>query len=87
MIRRSRTEENIEAQTQAMFTRVLSGWALDLLELRRTGLIVPSARDGAPDPVMPAWSEQFDGSVMHDRRWPTPGIVGRLQWHPTRRAA
>jgi hypothetical protein len=87
MIRRLETEKQIEAQTQAMFARVLSAWAMDLLELRRTGLIVPSARSGAPDPVMPVWSNQDNSFAVRDTCWPTPGIAGRLQWRPARRAA
>jgi hypothetical protein len=87
MTRHLGTEKRIEAQTRAMFARVLSAWAMDLLELRRTGLIVPSARAGAPDPVMPVWSNQDNSLALRDTCWPTPAIAGRLQWRPARRAA
>jgi hypothetical protein len=87
MTRRLGTENRIEAQTQAMFARVLSAWAMDLLELRRTGLIVPSDRKGATDPVMPVWSDRNNTLAIRDTCWPTAGIAGRLQWHPARRAA
>jgi hypothetical protein len=69
-----------------MFARVLSSWALDLLELRRTGLIVPSARDGAPDPVMP-----FPGEAVprpsEDLRWAIHPSAATARWQPQRRAA
>jgi hypothetical protein len=87
MTRRSGTENRIEAQTRAMFARVLSAWAMDLLELRRKGLIVPSDRKGAADPVMPVWADQDNSRVVRDTCWPTSGIAGRLQWRPARRAA
>ncbi len=87
MTSRLGTEKQIEAQTQAMFARVLSAWAMDLLELRRTGLIVPSERTGAPDPVMPAWSNQDNSLPLRDTCWPAPGIAGKLHWRPARRAA
>jgi hypothetical protein len=81
-----RSKRGLEDQTRAMFTRVLSGWAMDLMELRRTGLIVPSARDGAPDPVMPSSSGEA-GSLALDRCWPSPGVAASLRWQPSRRAA
>ena len=81
----SQSENRIQDQTRAMFTRVLSGWAMDLLELRRTGLIVPSAREGAPDPVMPSADDHRPLTL--DRRWPTAGVESSLQWRPARRAA
>ena len=81
----STPEERIQAQTRAMFTRVVSGWAMDLLELRRTGLIVPSAREGVADPVMP--SAEDHGPLTLDRFWPTRDVAASLHWRPARRAA
>jgi hypothetical protein len=79
--------QRIEDLTRAMFTRVLSGWAMDLLELRRTGLIVPCARDGGSEPVMPSWSEARTGPLTLDRRWPASDVAASLQWQTRRRAA
>ena len=69
-----------------MFARVLSGWAMDLLELRRTGLIRPSARDGAPDPVMPFPSDAESGP-REDLRWAIHPAAAVAQWQPKRKAA
>ncbi len=79
-------QTRIEDQTRAMFTRVLSGWAMDLLELRRTGLIVPGARDGSGEAVMPAWPGDQSGPLTMDRCWPADARSA-LRWRPTRRAA
>ena len=82
---RGPSPESIQAQSRAMFARVLSGWTLDLLELRRTGLIVPGARDGAPDPAMPFPREE--NLTLTDARWPARPAAALPRWKPQRRAA
>jgi hypothetical protein len=74
----------IETQTKAMFTRVLSGWALDLLELRRSGLIVPGQREGTPDLVTPDFGDR--PSLNHSLRWRSD-VASALRWRPQRSAA
>lgn len=69
-----------------MFARVLSGWAMDLLELRRTGLIVPSARDGAPDPAVP-FPRHAQPGIVNDLRWAIHPGAATARWRPQRRAA
>jgi hypothetical protein len=69
-----------------MFARVLSGWAMDLLELRRTGLIVPGERDGTPDPVMP-FPREAAVSPRDDLRWAIHPSAAAARWQPQRRAA
>jgi hypothetical protein len=86
MSRLPQSKRGIEDQTRAMFTRVLSGWAMDLMELRRTGLIVPSAREGTPDPVMPSPGRD-SGSLTMDRCWPARDVAASLRWQTGRRAA
>src|SRR5436305_15192458 len=47
--------------TRALFRRYLSGWAMDLLELRRRGLDRPCMRDGAgAGPVSPGHTSDHD---------------------------
>jgi hypothetical protein len=43
-------------RTGAMFRRYLSGWTMDLLELRRRGLDQPSLRGGSNKPATPGLS-------------------------------
>jgi hypothetical protein len=40
-------------RTRAMFRRYLSGWTMDLLELRRRGLDRPCQRQGSGEPAAP----------------------------------
>jgi hypothetical protein len=86
MSRLAKSPDRIQARTRAMFAHVLSGWAMDLLELRRTGLIVPCARDGTPDPVMPfpRGSAPRPGA---DLRWAIHPAAAVARWRPERRAA
>jgi hypothetical protein len=83
---RGHCPETIQAQTRAMFARVLSAWTLDLLKLRRTGLIVPSAREGAPDPAMPFPREEKCLSLT-EAHWPARPAAALPRWKPQRRAA
>ena len=67
----------IEAQARAMFTRVVACWAMDLLELRRSGLIVPSTRGGSPDLVTPKGRSRGESP-----RWGGRGVATALRWRP-----
>lgn len=42
-----------EQLARVMFERVLAGWAMDVLALRRRGLDSPSSRTGSGRPVAP----------------------------------
>jgi len=59
---------------------------MDLLELRRSGLIVPCARDGVPDPVMPFSLEPVT-NPGGDLRWAIHPGAAVARWRPERRAA
>lgn len=66
-----------------MYARVLSQWALDLLELRRQGLDQPTARTGDDDFVTPLL-----GPSLASHGWDTARAPGELlAWRPARRAA
>jgi hypothetical protein len=64
-------QAHIEAQS--MFHRVVTGWAMDALALRRQGLDRPSARDGHTPGLAP-------GRV--GRMVITPGPVPAIRWRP-----
>ena len=79
-----RPDTQIQTKARTMFTRVLAGWASDLMELRRSGLIVPSAREGSADPVMPDWG---GAPSLRGPQWASHDVAGSLKWKPARRAA
>lgn len=71
------------ARARKMFARVLSQWAMDLMELRRTGLDAPVVRDGSADLVTPSLRAGAFGG-----RWSKGTTSGLLAWRaPGRRAA
>jgi len=71
-----------------MYAKVLSQWAMDLLELRRTGAIVPSSRRGDPDLVCPRpFSLDSAGTCQAATRWAFGRPESLLRWQPSRRAA
>lgn len=65
-----------------LYARAMSQWALDLLHLRREGLLAPSARGGSPDHAPPALA-------FHPATAPGPTRAERalLHWRPVKRAA
>lgn len=66
----------IEDQARAMYRRVLSGWAMDALTLRRKGLDRPCARKGSRrHALMPGET----GGPLDDRRW-TPAGAEAAWW-------
>jgi hypothetical protein len=58
---------------QSMFHRVVTGWAMDTLALRRQGLDRPSARGAKAAGITP-------GRV--DRMVITPGPAPAIRWRP-----
>ncbi|HYF14321.1 MAG TPA: hypothetical protein VD971_04530 [Phycisphaerales bacterium] len=76
----ARTE--IERSAKAMYARVLSQWAIDLLQLRRDGLDVPCARGGDDRLVLPHWR----GAGPRTPAW-SADALRNLTWKPARTAA
>ncbi|HYE62244.1 MAG TPA: hypothetical protein VD997_09625 [Phycisphaerales bacterium] len=68
----------IEVQARVMFTRVLAGWASDLLRLRREGLDLPGHRGGKREVVTPAF-----GMKTGEPRWIESDMAPALRWRPT----
>jgi hypothetical protein len=60
-------------QAQSMFHRVVTGWAMDTLALRRQGLDRPSAREGHGPGLTP-------GRVA--RLMINPGPTPAIRWRP-----
>jgi hypothetical protein len=69
--------DDTQVEARAMFTRMLSAWASDLLSLRRTGLDVPGHRAGTADLVTPS----FIGPGS-DQRWAGSDVAAALRWRP-----
>ena len=78
---RSDSVTPIEAAAKALYARVLSQWAMDLMMLRRDGLDVPSARLGENMLAQPAWSGAYvgHGEAM---RWTAKDNRENLKWTP-----
>jgi hypothetical protein len=64
-----------------MFARVLSRWAMDVVALKSSGLILPSERSGSVDFCTPSWGENAPVGPL-----PWTGATAPL-WRPARRAA
>jgi hypothetical protein len=64
-------QAHIEAQS--MFHRVVTGWAMDTLALRRSGLDRPSARDSHAPGLVPGQVERL---VIR------PGPSPAIRWRP-----
>jgi hypothetical protein len=62
-----------QASAQAMFQRVITGWAMDALSLRRRGLDRPSERSGTG-----LWLTPGPLRVTEERSWSVPAI----RWRP-----
>jgi hypothetical protein len=75
---------DVEAGAKRMYARMLSQWALDMLQLRRDGLDVPSARGGSDTLVLPSWGGAWRGTKS---RWVASNGVESLKWKPAKRAA
>jgi hypothetical protein len=67
---------SIELATRKMYARVLSQWAMDLMQLRMSGMDVPRARAGDELHVMPARNPENLASL----RWSQVPAVSRLKW-------
>jgi hypothetical protein len=65
-----------EQQARRMYVRVLSQWAMDLLQLRRDGLDVPCAREGEGRLTLPHWR-----GAMRRSAWRRVGSE-QLRWKP-----
>lgn len=57
-----------EALAQAMFRRVLTGWAMDLLALRRSGLDRPGPRSGSAMRALAPEQGMHDGPAFAESR-------------------
>ena len=79
----SRAPSSIEVQTRAMFTRVLSTWALDVLRLRRSGLMVPGHRQ----PSRPIHTPRFGGEPEAATWWNAHAVASALRWNTQARVA
>ncbi|MFO0857970.1 MAG: hypothetical protein U0640_11500 [Phycisphaerales bacterium] len=78
---RSDSVTPIEAAAKALYARVLSQWAIDLMMLRRDGLDVPSARLGDNMLAQPAWSGAYVGHG-ESMRWTAKDNRENLRWTP-----
>ena len=65
-----------EQQARRMYVRVLSQWAMDLMQLRRDGLDVPSTREGEGRLTLPHWH-----GAMKQSAWRRVGSEA-LRWKP-----
>ena len=72
------------ARARRMYARVLSGWAIDLLALRRTGQITPSAREGLGTPVQPGPDAL---ALRAQSRWAIGIASSDIRWRPQKKAA
>lgn len=75
----------VEVTARHMYARVLSQWAMDLLQLRAQGLDVPGHRDGDGLLALP-WNGAFRGHGER-MRWIAGDARSALTWQPLRRAA
>lgn len=80
----STASDEVVANAKRLYARVLSQWAIDLLQLRRDGLDVPSARGEGDTLVMPTWRGAWKST---SGAWVANHGAENLKWKPARRAA
>jgi hypothetical protein len=64
-------------RTREMFRRYLSGWAMDLMDLRRRGLDRPCRRPGSDSAVCPGPSAGIEQPVYRERALARTGSTRR----------
>lgn len=71
------------SHVRRMFARVMSQWAMDSLELRRSGLNRPGYRTGTDQPIGPSTGLRIAGHGYEAG----PGARALLVWRPAGRKA
>jgi hypothetical protein len=64
-----------DARAQSMFQRVVTGWAMDALSLRRRGLDRPSSRSGRGLGIVPGRVDAEAWAIQ-------PGPAPLIRWRP-----